>query len=80
MSYINNFRMQAWEKAYWFFANQDYPTSQCELYAQQFQQYALEEMNGLDGNLTLDDLFSDFVSDILFATRAAEDKERNLHG
>lgn len=79
MSYINKFKLEAYQKAYWFFANQDYLDSQCEFYAKQFEQKALEEMSGLDGNLTMDDLFSDFVADILYAEKAEQDKERSSH-
>jgi hypothetical protein len=71
--------MQAWEKAYWFFANQDYSNNQCEFYANQFQQVVMEEMNGLNGNLTLDDLFRDFVADVVFSEKAEEDKERSKY-
>ena len=73
MSYLDKLRLEAWEKAYWFFANQGYETSQCEFYAKKFEQLALEEMSGLDGNFTLDDLFSDFVADILYAESAEQE-------
>ena len=79
MSYLNNLRIQSWEKAFWFFANMNYTDAQCEFYAKEFEKCAIEEMSGLDGNLTLDDLFSEFVADIMYAEKADVDKERSLH-
>ena len=79
MSYINKFKLKAWEKAYWFFAQQDCLDSQCEFYAKQFEQFALENLEGLGENITLADLFSDFLSDIQFAEQVETEKERSLY-
>jgi hypothetical protein len=79
MSYLTQFRLKAWEKAYWFFAGQGYQDSECEFYAKKFEQHAVEEMSGLDSDYTLDDLLNTFVSDIMYAEKAEDDKERSQH-
>jgi hypothetical protein len=68
--------MQAWEKAYWYFAGQDYLDKECEFYAQEFATYAVENLQ--DG-ITLDDLLNDFVGDVVFAERAEKEKERSRY-
>jgi hypothetical protein len=77
MSYVNQYREQAWEMAYWWFANQNYLNDECEKLAGEFVEYAIENASEEGGHL--ESLFDNFVADVVFAEKAAADKERSLY-
>ena len=79
MSYIYSYKLKAWEMAYWHFAGQDCLDPQCEFYAKQFEQYALENLGEVGGNITLADLFNEFLGDVVFTEQAEVEKERSRY-
>jgi hypothetical protein len=74
MSTINNIRLEAYEKAFWWFAQQGYLTGECEFYAKQFEVYRLENLD-----VNLEDSLTSFVGDVVFAEKAEKDKEGTLY-
>lgn len=75
MSFINQLRSEAYEKAFWYFAQQDYLTAECEFLANKFAAFRLENLE----TTNLEDLLNEFVGDVVFAEAAEADKERSLH-